>query len=432
MSIMAVVFIVETARGRVEQPPVSQAEQADMSVATTSVAEAVRPQQAPAELLFQPYKLGTLTLPHRVVMAPLTRSRARQPGNVPTALNACYYAQRASAALIVSEATQVSMQGQGYAWTPGIHSREQVEGWRLVTDAVHQSGGRIFLQLWHVGRISHPSLQPDNMLPVAPSAITPAGNAFIENEKGEGQLAPFVRPRPLQIEEMPYLVQQYARGARNALAADFDGVEVHGANGYLLDQFISSGTNHRTDAYGGPVVNRARLLMEVVEAVSEVWGPDRVGVRLSPLGVMNDISDAKPEATFGTIAQMLNDFRFAYLHIVNPAAAATEKGETPDTAAQRMLALIREKYRGTLIICGGFDRDTAEAWLEQGKADLIAFGRKFIANPDLPERFRARLPLNADDPTTYYGGGAKGYTDYPSLAQERGEQPKACIDDRWR
>ena len=432
MSIMAVVFIVETARGRVEQPPVSQAEQADMSVATTSVAEAVRPQQAPAELLFQPYKLGTLTLPHRVVMAPLTRSRARQPGNVPTALNACYYAQRASAALIVSEATQVSMQGQGYAWTPGIHSREQVEGWRLVTDAVHQSGGRIFLQLWHVGRISHPSLQPDNMLPVAPSAITPAGNAFIENEKGEGQLAPFVRPRPLQIEEMPYLVQQYARGARNALAADFDGVEVHGANGYLLDQFISSGTNHRTDAYGGPVVNRARLLMEVVEAVSEVWGPDRVGVRLSPLGVMNDISDAEPEATFGTIAQMLNDFRFAYLHIVNPAAAATEKGETPDTAAQRMLALIREKYRGTLIICGGFDRDTAEAWLEQGKADLIAFGRKFIANPDLPERFRARLPLNADDPTTYYGGGAKGYTDYPSLAQERGEQPKACVDDRWR
>ena len=403
-----------------------------MSVATTSVAEAVRPQQAPAELLFQPYKLGTLTLPHRVVMAPLTRSRARQPGNVPTALNACYYAQRASAALIVSEATQVSMQGQGYAWTPGIHSREQVEGWRLVTDAVHAGGGRIFLQLWHVGRISHPSLQPDNMLPVAPSAITPAGNAFIENEKGEGQLAPFVRPRPLQIEEMPYLVQQYARGARNALAADFDGVEVHGANGYLLDQFICSGTNHRTDAYGGPVVNRGRLLMEVVEAVSEVWGPDRVGVRLSPLGAMNDISDANPEATSGAIAQMLNDFRFAYLHIVNPAAAATEKGETPDTAAQRMLALIREKYRGTLIICGGFDRNTAEAWLERGKADLIAFGRKFIANPDLPERFRARLPLNADDPITYYGGGAKGYTDYPSLAQERGEQPKACIDDRWR
>jgi N-ethylmaleimide reductase len=406
-------------------------------VLTTSIAEAVpaqqaSTQQAPVELLFRPYKLGMLDLPHRVVMAPLTRSRARQPGNVPTLLNACYYAQRASAALIVSEATQVSMQGQGYAWTPGIHSREQIEGWRLVTDAVHEAGGRIFLQLWHVGRISHPSLQPDNMLPVAPSAITPAGNAFIENEKGEGQLVPFVRPRALQIEEMPYIVQQYARAARNALAANFDGVEVHGANGYIIDQFINSSTNHRTDVYGGTVEHRARLLMEVVEAVSEIWGPDRVGVRLSPLGKLNDISDDDPESTFGTIAQALSDFRFAYLHIVNPAAAAIEKGEAPDARAERMLALIREKYRGTLIVTGGFDRDTAEAWLEQGKADLIAFGRKFLANPDLPDRFRARKSLNGDDPTTYYGGGAKGYTDYPSLAQERGEQPKACVDDRWR
>ena len=402
------------------------------SVATKSGGDAVGAQQRPAELLFQPYKLGTLTLPHRIVMAPLTRSRARQPGNVPTTLNACYYAQRASAALIVSEATQVSMQGQGYAWTPGIHSREQVEGWRLVTEAVHDAGGRIFLQLWHVGRISHPSLQPDNMLPVAPSAITPAGNAFIENEKGEGQLVPFVRPRALQIEEMPYIVRQYARGARNALAADFDGVEVHGANGYLIDQFINSSTNHRTDPYGGAVANRARLLMEVVEAVTEIWGPDRVGVRLSPLGALNDISDAEPETTFGAIAQVLSDFRFAYLHIVNPAAAAIEKGQAPDARAERMLAIIRKKYRGTLIIAGGFDRDTADAWLKQGKADLIAFGRKFLANPDLPERFRGRKPLNADDPSTYYGGGDKGYTDYPSLAQERGEQPKACVDDRWR
>jgi N-ethylmaleimide reductase len=365
-------------------------------------------------------------------MAPLTRSRARQPGNVPTSLNACYYAQRASAAFIISEATQVSMQGQGYAWTPGIHSREQVEGWRLVTDAVHAAGGRIFLQLWHVGRISHPALQPDHMLPVAPSAITPAGDAFIENDRGEGQLVPFVRPRALQIEEMPYIVQQYARGARNALAANFDGVEVHGANGYLIDQFISSGTNHRTDAYGGSVANRARLLMEVVEAVSEIWGPDRVGVRLSPLGNFNDMSDAEPEVTFGTIAQVLSDLRFAYLHIVNPGLAAIEKGNAPDARAEQLLALIRQKYRGTLIVAGGFDRDTAEAWLEQGKADLIAFGRKFLANPDLPDRLRMPTGLNADDRSTYYGGGAKGYTDYPSLAQERGEQPKACVDDRWR
>jgi N-ethylmaleimide reductase len=384
------------------------------------------------ELLFQPFALGSYTLPHRIVMAPLTRSRAGQPGNVPTRLNACYYAQRASAAFIISEATQVSMQGQGYAWTPGIHSREQVEGWRLVTEAVHEGGGKIFLQLWHVGRISHPALQPDNMLPVAPSAIRPSGEAFIENENGEGALVPFVTPRALQIEEMPYLVQQYVRGARNALRAGFEGVEIHGANGYLLDQFINSRTNRRTDRYGGAVENRARLLLEVVEAVSDIWGPDRVGVRLSPLGTFNDIGDDDPETTFGHVAAELSAYHLAYLHIVNPAMSALEKGVEPDPGALAMVDLMREKYRGTLIIAGGFDHDTAEQWLEQGRADLIAFGRKFLANPDLPERFRLRAPLNKDDPTTYYGGGAKGYTDYPSLAQERGEQPKPCVDETWR
>jgi N-ethylmaleimide reductase len=365
-------------------------------------------------------------------MAPLTRSRARQPGNVPSELNACYYAQRASAALIVSEATQVSMQGQGYAWTPGIHSREQVEGWRLVTDAVHKAGGLIFLQLWHVGRISHPSLQPDGMLPVAPSAIKPSGQAFIENENGEGELVPFVTPRALQIEEMPYLVWQFVRGAKNALAAGFDGVELHAANGYLLDQFIESSTNKRADGYGGSVENRARLLLEVVEAVSQVWEPDRVGVRLSPLGSFNDMGDDDPEATFGMIAATLNDYRLAYLHIVNPAMAAFENGTEPDSRALRMVDLIRGRYSGKLIMAGGFDQDTAESWLQQGKADFIAFGRKFLANPDLPERFRLRAPLNADDVSTFYGGGAKGYTDYPSLAQERGEEPKPLVDDRWR
>jgi N-ethylmaleimide reductase len=393
------------------------------------VAAASDPSQ---ELLFQLFTLGPYALPHRIVMAPLTRSRARQPGNVPTRLNACYYAQRASAAFIISEATQVSMQGQGYAWTPGIHSREQVEGWRLVTEAVHEAGGRIFLQLWHVGRISHPALQPDKMLPVAPSAITPSGEAFIENENGEGALVPFVTPRALQIEEMPYLVQQYVRGARNAQRAGFEGVEIHGANGYLLDQFINSRTNRRTDRYGGAVGNRARLLLEVVEAVSDTWGPDRVGVRLSPLGTFNDIGDDDPESTFGHIASELSTFHLAYLHIVNPATAALEQGVEPDPQAMAMVDLMRRKYRGTLIIAGGFDHDTAEEWLEQGRADLIAFGRKFIANPDLPERFRLRAPLNKDDPTTYYGGGAKGYTDYPSLAQERGEQPKPCVDETWR
>jgi N-ethylmaleimide reductase len=331
--------------------------------------------------LFQPIWLGRYNLPHRIVMAPLTRSRARQPGNVPTLLNGCYNAQRASAALIISEATQVSMQGQGYAWTSGIHSRE-VEGWRLVTDAVHMAGGLIFLQLWHAGRISHPSLQPDGMLPVAPSALRPIGQAFIVNEKGEGERLPFVTPRALQIEEIPYLVRQYARAAKNALAAGFDGVEIHAANGYLLDQFIESSTNRRTDRYGGPIENRARLLLEVVEAVVEVWQPDRVGVRLSPLGVANDIRDDDPEATFGFVADKLSACRLAYLHLVNPALAAIKQGAEPDTRALRMIELMREKYRGTLILAGGFDLDTAEAWLRQGKADLIAFGRKFLANLD--------------------------------------------------
>lgn len=385
-----------------------------------------------AETLFQPVRVGPFTLPHRLVMAPLTRSRARQPGNVPTPLNACYYAQRASAALIISEATQVSLQGQGYAWTPGIHSREQVEGWRQVTAAVHEADGLIFLQLWHVGRISHPALQPDGMLPVAPSAIKPAGQAFIENAKSEGELVPFVTPRALQTEEMPYLIRQYGRGAKNALEVGFDGVEIHAANGYLLDQFLNSSTNQRTDAYGGPVQNRARLLLEVVEAVSAVWGPDRVGVRLSPLGTFNDMGDADPETTFGYLADRLNDYPLAYLHVINPAAAALEQRTELDPRARRLLERIREKYHGTLILAGGFDHDTAEVWLEQGQADLIAFGRKFLANPDLPERFRRRAPLNADDPSTYYGGDAKGYTDYPTLAQERGEEPKPCRDDRWR
>ncbi len=385
-----------------------------------------------ADPLFEPYSLGPYNLPHRIVMAPLTRSRARQPGNVPSSLAACYYAQRASAALIVSEATQVSMQGQGYAWTPGIHSREQVDGWRRVTEAVHQAAGLIFNQLWHVGRISHPALQPDNMLPVAPSAVIPAGKAFIENDRGEGELVPFVRPRALTIEEIPFLVAQYERAAKNARAADFDGIEIHAANGYLLDQFIESGTNRRTDSYGGPVKNRTQLLFEVAEALTRIWGPDRIGVRLSPMGKLNDIHDDNPEATFGYIAERLSDYRFAYLHIVNPALEQMQDGKDPDPRALNMVKLIRKKYEGTLVVAGGFQADSAARWLREGWADLIAFGRKFIANPDLPERIRAGAPFNTDDPTTYYGGGEKGYTDYPSLAQDRGEQPKACVDQRWR
>jgi N-ethylmaleimide reductase len=393
-----------------------------------------RPKEADTRLLFQPIRVGRLQLPHRIVMAPLTRSRARQPGNVPGPLNACYYAQRASAALIISEATQVSMQGQGYAWTPGIHSREQVEGWRLVTDAVHEKGGRIVLQMWHVGRISHPSLQPDCMPPVAPSPLRPEGMAFIENERGEGELAPFVVPRALQPEEMPYLVRQYERAARHALKAGFDGVEVHGANGYLLDQFLCSHTNRRTDAYGGSVENRARLLLEVVDAVTAVWGTNAVGVRLSPMGTANDIRDDDPLGTFTHVARALDTRRLAYLHLVNPAAAAVENKLPLDPAALPMQVLqrMREAWTGPLIMAGGFDGDSAEQWLREGRADLIAFGRKFIANPDLPQRLRDRTPLNGDDRGTYYGGGEKGYTDYPSLAQERGEAPKTVVDESWR
>lgn len=365
-------------------------------------------------------------------MAPLTRSRSIQPGNIPSAINAYYYAQRASAAFIISEATQISQQGQGYAWTPGIHSSDQIEGWRLVTDAVHKAVGLIFLQLWHVGRISHPSLQPDGMLPVAPSAIRPAGNAFIEKEDGTGGFAAFVTPRALETEEIPYIVRQYERAAINAKAAGFDGVEIHAANGYLLDQFIESGTNKRTDEYGGSVDNRSRLLMDVVLAVIGVWGANRVGVRLSPMGMMNDISDNDPEKTFGCIAKKLNDFGLAYLHIVNPVMAAVENRTAPDPRGLRMVDLIRKKFRGTLIYAGGFDHDSAESWLQHGRADLIAFGRKFLANPDLQDRFRRRAPLNADDPSTYYGGGIRGYVDYPTLSQQQNAEPRLCVDLRWR
>ncbi|NEW96680.1 alkene reductase [Rhodopseudomonas sp. BR0G17] len=385
-----------------------------------------------ANPLFQAYRLGPFILPHRVVMAPLTRSRARQPGNVPSQLAACYYAQRASAALIISEATQVSMQGQGYAWTPGIHSREQVEAWRQVTAAVHKADGLIFNQLWHVGRISHPALQPDNMLPVAPSAITPAGKAFIENDLGEGELVPFVRPRALTLEEMPYLIRQYERAARHAQAAEFDGIEIHAANGYLIDQFIESSTNHRGDAYGGTVQNRGRLLLEITEALIPIFGADRIGVRLSPLGIMNDISDEAPEATFGYLAEQLSGYGLAYLHVVNPAVEQMQHGRPPEPHVLRMARLIRSKYQGTLIVAGGFDAESAAQWLRDDLADLIAFGRKFIANPDLPERLRVDASLNVDDPTTYYGGGEKGYTDYPSLQQDRGDKAKACVDQRWR
>ena len=371
--------------------------------------------------LFEPYELGPYTLKNRIVMAPLTRSRSRQPGNVPTRLNAHYYAQRASAGLIVSEATQVSPQGQGYAWTPGIHSPEQIDGWRLVTDAVHAAGGLIFMQLWHVGRVSHPALQPDGGLPVAPSAIALQGMAFIANDRGEPELVPFVTPRALESEELPGIVRQYEQGARNALAAGFDGVEIHSANGYLLDQFLNSSTNRRTDDYGGSVENRARLLVEVVDAVCGVWGPDRVGVRLSPEGTFNEMGDEDPESLFRHVVLRLNDFELAYLHVIRPEIAGNATARLPDPNHRSILKMIRDLYRGTLIVCGGYDYRTASRALEIEGIDLIAFGRLFLANPDLPLRLQQGAPLNRPDEATYYGGGARGYIDYPTLRQQRGE-----------
>lgn len=352
--------------------------------------------------LLSPYKLGELELPNRVVMAPLTRNRAGK-GNVPGQLNAIYYAQRASAGLIVSEASQVSPQGVGYPSTPGIHSPEQVAGWKLVTDAVHQHGGRIFLQLWHVGRISHPNLQPDGALPVAPSAIAPKGEAMTyEGPK------PYVTPRALETSEIPDIVEQFRQGAENALLAGFDGVEIHGANGYLLDQFLRDGTNQRTDNYGGSIENRARLLLEVTEAVVGVWGGQRVGVRLSPSATYNDMYDSNPLATFGYTAQALNRFGLAYLHVVKTTEADLRYG-----AIEVPTSHIRERFTGTFMVNAGYHRDTGNAVLATGGADLVSFGTLFLANPDLPERFALNAPLNPPDPTTFYGGDEKGYTDYP-------------------
>ncbi len=373
--------------------------------------------------LFDPYTLGPYSLNNRMVMAPLTRSRSAQPGNIPTRLNAFYYAQRASAGLIVSEATQVSQQGQGYAWTPGIHTPEQVAGWKLVTEAVHAAGSRIFLQLWHVGRVSHPALQPDGGLPVAPSAIGLQGMAFITDERGAPQFVPFVTPRALGLEEIPGIVGQYEQGARNALAAGFDGVEVHAANGYLIDQFLNSSTNRRTDDYGGSISNRSRLLMEIVEeVVCGVWGSDRVGVRISPEGTFNDMGDEDPEALFRHVAARLNDCELAYLHVVQPEIAGNATIAQPDPTRTSIVTMIRGVYHGTLIACGGYDYRRATRALEIEGIDLIAFGRLFLANPDLPGRLRQAAPLNKPDEATFYGGGATGYIDYPTLRQQRGEE----------
>jgi N-ethylmaleimide reductase len=368
-----------------------------------------------APSLFDPISLGDMQLPHRVVMAPLTRSRAEQPGNVPGALNAEYYRQRASASLIISEATQISRQGQGYAWTPGIHSREQIEGWRLVSDAVHQAGGRMFLQLWHVGRVSHPSLQPGGSLPVAPSAMQVPGQTFIEDDNGRGVWSDIPVPHELSVDEICDIVADYRQAARNAMEAGMDGVEIHAGNGYLLDQFINSNSNRRRDGYGQSIGNRARFLLEVVKAVCEEIGEQKVAVRLTPMGRFMGMGDDTPAATFGYIVSELNRWRLAYLHLVEPAIVGTQRDEDSNPAWDRIIRQLRRSWNGVLILAGGYDLHSARRALAEGRADLIAFGRLFIANPDLPQRLRQQSRLNAPDSSSFFGGGAAGYTDYPAL-----------------
>ncbi|HEL4300406.1 alkene reductase [Stenotrophomonas sp. GD03930] len=365
-------------------------------------------------MLFTPHRLGALTLPNRIVMPPMTRSRAAD-GNVATAEMASYYAQRASAGLIVSEGTQISPQGQGYAWTPGIHSDEQVQGWRQVTDAVHAAGGRIYAQLWHVGRVSHVALQPGGVAPVSSSALLAEGvKVFVDPtgagpEAGVGEMIQHSMPRALAEDEIPGIIADYAQATRNALAAGFDGVELHGANGYLINQFIDSQANQRTDGYGGALQNRLRFLREVVQAVVAVAGGERVGVRLAPLTTLQGAVDDTPQATYLAAAHLLGELGVGYLHI---AEADWDDAPLMPVAFKQALRMV---YPGTLIYAGKYTTERAEQALSEGWADLIGFGRPFIANPDLPERLRAGAELNPPDRATFFGGGAVGFTDYPAL-----------------
>ena len=355
--------------------------------------------------LFEPVQLGPLSLKNRIVMAPLTRSRALE-GDVPSAMAIEYYTQRASAGLIIAEATQISPQGKGYILTPGIYNQAQIDAWKLITDAVHAEGGHIYLQLWHVGRISHPSIQPNGALPVAPSAIKPEGQAYTVDG-----FVPLVTPRALATDEMAGLVEDYRVATHNAMAAGFDGVEIHAANGYLLDQFLRDKTNQRTDIYGGSIENRTRLLLEVTQAVVSVCGADRVGVRLSPLSGFGDIADSNPEALFVHVVQALNPFKLAYLHVIEG-----DTGGTREVAGGFDLQKLHAAFDGVFMANNGYDLALATDAVHAKRADLIAFGRPFIANPDLVQRLNVKAPLNTPDPATMYGGGAGGYIDYPFLA----------------
>ncbi|WP_018911666.1 alkene reductase [Thiomonas sp. FB-6] len=360
--------------------------------------------------LFQPLKLGRLELRNRVVMAPLTRSRASQPGDVPSEMNARYYAQRASAGLIVAEASQISRQGQGYAFTPGMYTDAQERGWRLVTDAVHAAGGRIAAQLWHVGRISHHLLQEGGQPPVAPSALRAEhGESFVVLPEGPRRV-PCDEPRALRTEEIPGIVADYAHAAERALRAGFDMLELHAANGYLLQQFLAPNSNQRDDRYGGSPEHRARIVLEALDALIGVAGAERVGVRISPHFVRHDIDDPETEAMHLYLAREFDRRGVAYLHTVDSSWSAGP------TLSDEFHERLRQAYGGRIIICGGYDAARGAARIEQGVADAVAYGRAFIANPDLVRRMREDAALNAPDPSTFYGGGEHGYLDYPVLA----------------
>lgn len=362
--------------------------------------------------LFNPLSLGPLVLPNRIAMAPMTRSRSLQPGDIPSGLMADYYAQRASAGLIISEATQISPQGQGYSFTPGIYSDAQVEGWRTVTSAVHAAGGRMFAQLWHVGRMSHARFH-DGGKPVAPSALSPDAQVWVFNhETGQGEMADCPVPRALSKDEIQAVVGDYRRAARNAIDAGFDGVELHGANGYLIDQFLRRSSNHRDDDYGGPIENRVRFLDDVVTAVVSEIGGQRTGIRLSPYITQRNMADDEIVPTILEAARRLNEAGIAYIHLSE--ADWDDAPEIP-TAFRHDL---RNAFGSAIIVAGKYDKARAEAILDAGLADIVAFGRPFIANPDLPSRLRHDLPLASFDDGALFGGTAKGYTDYPPFQRE--------------
>lgn len=365
--------------------------------------------------LFDAIRFGEIPARNRIVMAPLTRSRATAQENMPTALNAEYYAQRASAGLIVSEATQISQEGQGYAWTPGIFTSDHVTGWKLVTDAVHAQGGKIVCQLWHVGAISHQVFH-DGAPPVSSSTWTPEGQAFVGDLLPDGPQAPHPQARALETGEIPRLLADYRHACEQAKRAGFDGVEVHGANGYLIDQFLRSSVNRREDQYGGPVENRIRLLVEVVETAIEVWGAGRVGVRLSPTGGPGGSHDDDPATLYTAAAAALSGRGLAYLHVIRPNSHTGPESGRDDRIGD-LVGRMRAAFDSAFIANGEFSAEEAAEWVASGQADAVAFGRMFIANPDLPARIAKGGPYAEPDPATFYGGGAKGYTDYPTLEQ---------------